>query len=84
MAIENGKVDVMAKEKRQDYYFTFCMSHANCGRYVKIHGTFGEAREKMFAKFGKSWAFQYSTELWFSDGVSQADEYGLTELKLDD
>jgi hypothetical protein len=75
---------MMPKESAQDYYFTFEMSHEHGNRYVKIHGTFNEAREKMFARFGDKWAFQYNIAQWVTHGVSQAELFGLTELKLED
>ena len=54
----------MCTEKRQWWVFTFgCgQQHENC--YVKIYGTFGEARTEMFNNYGEEWAFQYSEERW--------------------
>lgn len=43
------------------YYFTFLMSdeqHSRC--YHVEEGSYEEAREKMMAKFGTHWGFQYS------------------------
>ena len=47
-----------------EYIFTFGQGHPLKGRCVRIKGTYGEAREKMCAKFGLNWAFQYSAEEW--------------------
>ena len=46
------------------WIFTFGYGQKYEGHYVKINGTFGEAREKMFDKYGEEWAFQYSEEQW--------------------
>ena len=64
-------------ETEQDYYFTFCGIHKEKNCYVKIHGTFGSARQEMFNRFGVNWGFQY-TEKEFG---SQAEDYGLTEIE---
>ena len=50
--------------ERGNWYFTFgcCQEHA--GHYVRIFGTFGEARMEMFRRHGSSWAFQYSEKQW--------------------
>lgn len=65
------------------YYFTFMSSDERyCDNYVVFEGTYSEARTQMFDKFGTSWAFQYSETQWYNkDGISQADEFDLTELK---
>ena len=35
------------------------------GKAVKIYAsTYGEARQKMFDKYGSKWGFQYSAEEW--------------------
>lgn len=46
------------------WIFTFGSGQPNEGKYVVFHGTFGEARQKMFDLFGSRWAFQYSEEEW--------------------
>lgn len=50
--------------KRQYWIFTFGCGQQHAGFYVKIWGTFGEARQKMFDKYGSEWSFQYSEEKW--------------------
>lgn len=58
-------------EKRTTWYFTFGSSHyPGHNYYTRIRGTFQEARELMFSKFGPRWAFQYS----FKEGRSMAKE----------
>lgn len=53
------------KPKKAGWWiFTFGCGHEHAGKYVKIHGTFSEARQKMFDKYGEDWAFQYSEENW--------------------
>lgn len=46
------------------WIFTFGSGQQHAGYYVKIRGTFDEARKKMFEKYGKDWGFQYSEEQW--------------------
>lgn len=76
----------MANEKRENWIFTFGCGQQYEGYYVKFFGTFGEAREKMCSRFGKSWAFQYSEKEWNSY-VQEAEEralriYGTKKLAL--
>jgi len=62
----------MQDELAQDWFFTFgCCSyhHAN---YIKIYGTYEEARDRMFELFGRHWAFQYAS----------AEEAGVVEFAL--
>ena len=68
---------------RQDWFFTFGFDHRLNGsplsrRFVRIHGTEGEARQKMVEHFGTGWAFMYSTAE--EAGVQRHD---LTELRLE-
>lgn len=49
---------------KQYWIFTFGCGQEHEGKYVKIWGTFGEAREKMFEKYGDKWAFQYTEKEW--------------------
>lgn len=68
-------------ETRQTWYFTFGFLQSNAGNYVVVRdATFSEAREKMFSRFGREWAFQYDENDWHRDGVSQAERYGLKEI----
>ena len=46
------------------WYFTFGCGQKHAGYYVKIRGTFNEARKKMYEKYGKNWGFQYSEKQW--------------------
>jgi len=46
------------------YYFTFGVGQQFAGKYVKFFGTYFEAREKMFERFGADWAFQYDEKRW--------------------
>lgn len=50
--------------KEEVWYFTFGCGQEHAGHYVKIKGTFSEARAKMFDRFGDKWAFQYSEQEW--------------------
>ena len=47
------------------YYFTFLMSDGSRRMCYHVEeGTYEEARQKMVAKYGTDWAFQYSEEEW--------------------
>lgn len=46
------------------WYCTFGCGQKHAGKYVKVRGTFYEARKKMFDKYGKYWGFQYSEKEW--------------------
>jgi len=73
----------MGKEKLKKYYFTFGFGqvHENCFHVVTAKG-YGEARDRMFEKFGKKWAFQYSEKQWYNEkGVSQQEQFNLKEIK---
>ena len=50
--------------KNECWIFTFGSGQRYAGKYVKVYGTWGEAREKMVSKFGTEWGFQYSEEEW--------------------
>lgn len=68
---------------KQRWYFTFGNGQPNAGHYFVVDdATFREARAEMLEKFGRLWAFQYDETEWNRDGVSQAERYGLAELKL--
>jgi len=54
------------KEKPGWWYMTFGWTQKHAGFYVKIYGTFNEARKKMFDKYGREWSFQYSEDEWKS------------------
>ena len=49
---------------KEYWIFTFGDGHMYYGYYVKIYGSYAEARRKMAAKYGTKWAFQYSKEQW--------------------
>lgn len=51
------------------WIFTFGCGQEHAGYYVRVFGTYGEARAKMCEKYGDKWAFQYSAVEW--DGWSQ-------------
>lgn len=64
------------KDKRQNWIFTFGDGQQNAGHFVKFFGTFDEAREQMFEKYGSEWCFQYTEEEW-NDYVKEAEEQAL-------
>lgn len=53
-------------EEKQWWIFTFGCGQRHEGKYVKIYGTYSEARNKMFDKYGKEWGFQHSEKEWES------------------
>jgi hypothetical protein len=48
----------------QWWYFTFGCGQPHEGHFVKIFGTFDEARAEMISRYGLAWAFQYSEKQW--------------------
>ena len=77
--------DTSPQEESRDWYFTFGLSHVAphgedvYGKYVKIHGTYRDARDIMIAYFDSRWCGQYETAI--DAGVHL---FGLTELSLED
>lgn len=73
-------------DKRIWWYFTFGCGQLHAGHYVRIFGTFGEARKEMFSRYGGAWAFQYSEQDWL-EWVEECRTYGreyMLETELDD
>lgn len=69
------------KELNTDWYFTFACGHSKLSNnYVKIYGTYSEARAKLQAKVGKYFAFQYDEQNF----LPQMKMYGLVEIELED
>lgn len=58
----------------RDWIFTFGCGQENAGKYVKIHGTYSSARERMFERFGDKWAFQYTAEEYFNSPYADETE----------
>ena len=48
----------------ESWVFTFGCGQAHEGYFVRIYGTFDEARKKMCEKYGQAWCMQYSEEDW--------------------
>lgn len=72
------------QNEKEYWIFTFGYNQPNAGKYVKVYGSYGEARKKMMAKHGVMWAFQYSAEKW-RDWVKRAEQAGMpveTELEV--
>jgi len=63
---------------KEYWYFTFGGCHSTPNAYVKIYGTFSEARQKMINKFGVKWAFQYSEK----EFKGQPEKYNLYEIDI--
>ena len=64
----------------EKYYFTFLMSdwpRQKC--YHVEEGSYEEARNKMVAKYGTNWAFQYSEEEW---KISKEQHERITDINL--
>ena len=72
----------LPKEEEKYYIFTFGVGQKHGGYYVKIKGTYEGARQKMFDRYGKEWAFQYSEEQW-QDWLNRKPEYVEAEELLE-
>lgn len=69
----------MDKTNSEVWYFTFMQrDYENRNKYVRIEGSYCEARVEMVAHFGDVWAFQYSEK----DFLPQIKRFHLTELVL--
>lgn len=69
----------MDKKSSECWYFTFMLGQGDLGfKFVKIEGTYAQARKKMVQEFGTRWGFQYSEK----DFAGQAEKYGLSELVI--
>jgi hypothetical protein len=64
------------------WYFTFIgKQHSLANRYIKVNGTYDEARTKVFNAIGDKWGFQYSEDtMVFSDFYFELTEISLDEL----
>ena len=69
-------------QKKDWYYFTFGCGQEHEGHYVKIYGTYSEARRKMLDRYGEKWGFQYSEKEW-KEWAKKCPPYLLeTELEV--
>ena len=74
-------------ERVDDWIFTFGTAHRHPetgaplkDKYIRIRGTWGEARELMLAMFSNKWSHQSS-----SDKAAEYErKYGTTELSKDE
>ena len=64
------------------WIFTFGYGQKHEGHYVRVKGDYGTAREKMVARYGSKWAFQYSEEEW-EDWEQRRPDY-LSETLLEE
>lgn len=71
-----SQVEKDTTEEIKDWYFTFGCGQAYAGYYHVINGTFSEARDKMFERFGPKWSMQYG-----SAEDAGVDRFNLKELK---
>ena len=63
---------------KQDWYFTFGFKSPYRDNYIIIHGEEEEARQEMFRRFDKNWAFQYKSAC-----AAGVDKWGLQRLPND-
>lgn len=71
-------ISTRVEKKVEDVWlFTFGYGHEFPNRFVRVEGSYGEARLKMFKMYGDRWAFQYP----LSD-ESHLIEHGVTEMAL--
>ena len=59
-----------------EWIFTFGVGSPHGQEFVRITGSWDDAREEMVRRFGTAWAFQYPSEE--AAGVKR---YRLTEIK---
>lgn len=64
------------------WIFTFGCGQQHEGKYVKIRGTYKQAREKMVEKYGSEWAFQYDEEEW-KEWMERTPDYMSREEELE-
>ena len=68
-----GDMDAPLAVNEQDWIFTFGYGHCpNHNYFVRIYGTFDEARDIMVRNFGRKWSMQYPSE----------EEAGVKEFNL--
>ena len=60
----DNKIPKPKKKEPQYWIFTFGYGQKHEGYYVKVKGTYGEARKKMVEEYGNKWGFQYSEVEW--------------------
>lgn len=70
------KPEVLKPELPQPWFFTFGFNSSFRNCYVRVVGTYSEARAKMFETYGKRWAFQYSAMQF----MSQIQRFDLREV----
>lgn len=68
---------------QQWFVFTFGSGQPNEGKYVRVFGTFEEARVKMIEKYGRQWGFQYTSEQW-SNWIHSKPEWLPAETLLEE
>lgn len=69
---------------KEKYYFTFMQKQTGLkDKFIVFEGGYIETRKAMSRRYQDQWAFQYSEEQWIlPNGKTQAEEYGLTEVKI--
>lgn len=79
---ENNEPKPYFKEMNGEWWiFTFCNDGSEkAGKCVKIKGSYGEAREKMFDKYGEYFAFQYSEAEWEKNWNNPNREYQMEDI----
>lgn len=73
--------NVIPKPKRKEWVFTFGVGQQYSGKFVKIKGTYDEARDEMCRRYGDKWAFQYSIDEW-EELESDPNRYWPMETEL--
>lgn len=56
--------DNVLPAEQETWIFTFGSGQQHAGHYVKIKGTFGQARREMIDRYGLEWSMQYSAKEW--------------------
>ena len=64
-----------------NWYFTFMFKQSKIkNRYVKVPGSYSDARSILYGIIGEKFAFQYREE----EFLPQINNYHLTEISLDE
>lgn len=60
----------------QEWLFTFGHGHKYPNKFIRLFGSYSEARELMFVLYNDKWAFQYP-----ASKEEELAKYGITEVK---
>lgn len=59
-----------------EWLFTFGYGQQHPNKFVRIKGSYGDARQEMFRRYGNKWSRQYH-----ASDEDELNSFGITELK---